>query len=351
MANEPTAETLAAVSAEWDARWAPAAPGTRESYLFGSGISLLFDRLPTLHTHAEQAVEYAETVFRSLSLLRALSDTVTDRRVFVSSFSWSNGPDPVGRDSWIERFLPATLWHSTVERSWMADPDAPDELPVYEHTWVTELSLDDPALAAAVTLAANGEDLVVYPRDASWVFTSVEAGAHVRTGGGRASLLVKQCSEWVGKATHERPTKVSLDDVRGWQIDFSYLDERAAGQILDLAETQGLLPWPVQGRLVDPRDELIVSLSREQGQRLRILTSDEPGVVVDDWTGSSHEMTPAMVREEMEGGHASLGDLDEFLDEVGYRHPAEAQNGHLPRHFWNPRHNYDGIEGSAAEGS
>lgn len=313
--------------------------------MFGDGVLLEFDRLPTLHRHAEQAVEYAEIVFRATSLLRALLQSTKGECVFVSTFSWSDGPSPVAREAWIERFLPASLWRSAIAASWEPDPDVADELPVHEHTWVTQLDLDDPALAAALTLAADGEDLAIYPADASWVFTSLEDRAHVRTDGDRAASLVAQFPDWVGRATRQQPTKVRLEDERGWQIDFSFLDERTAGRILDLAESHGLLSGHVQGHLVDPREEHIVSLSRKDAQRLRILITGEPGVVVDDLTGSSREMTPEMLREETEVDSDPLGGLDDFLSE-SYRHPGEAQGGRLQRRSWNPRFNYGDIDGS-----
>ena len=345
MASAPSLETLASLSTRWELLWSPAELGSRESYSFGDGVLLEFDRLPTLHRHAEQAVEYAEIVFRATTILRALVQSAEGECVFVSTFSWSDGPGPVARDAWVERFLPASLWRSAITDSWEPDPDATDELPVHEHTWVTQLDLNDPALAAALTLAANGEDLAIYPADASWVFTSMEDGAHVRTDGDRAASLVAQFPGWVGRATRQQSTKVRLEDERGWQIDFSFLDERTAGRILDLAESNGLLSGHVHGRLVDPREEHVVSLSREDAQRLRILIIGEPDVVVDDLTGSSREMTPEMLREEMEDDSEPLGDLDDFLSE-GYRHPGEAEDGRLPRRLWNPRFNYGDIDGS-----
>ena len=293
-------------------------------------------------------MQYAEVVFRDTMLVRALSQGESDANVFVSTFTWSFGPEPEDRDPWLKRFLPARLWRSEISDGWMPDSDFPDELPVYEHTYVTQLSLDDPALPAAFTLAPrmDGDSLAIYPADASWVFTLKEEGAYVRTDGDGAAALVAQFPDWVGRATHVRPTIARLEDQRDWQIDFKFLDERTAAHILDVVEAEGLLQWPSGGRLVDPRDDHVVSLSREQGQRLRVLTSDVPGVVVDDVTGEGRDMTPAMVREEMEDGNDPLAGLDEFIDEHAYRHPAEAQDGRLPRHFWSPRHSYDGIDGS-----
>ncbi|WP_152970272.1 hypothetical protein [Frigoribacterium sp. RIT-PI-h] len=348
MADLPSMETLAELSTHWGQRWSPAPPGSVEDYRFGSGVLLEFDRLPTLHQHAEQAMQYAEIIFRDLTLLRALKQGATDASVFVSTFAWSRGPEPGDRDSWLKRFFPARLWHSDISATWMADPDCPEELPIYEHAYVTQLGLDDPGLAAALALSSgmDGESLAIYPSDASWVFTLKEDGAFVRTDGDRAAELVAQFPEWVGRATRVRPSNARLEDQRDWQIDFSYLDERTASRILDMAETQGLLEWPAGGRLVDPRDDHMLALSREQGQRLRVLATDAPGLVVDDFTGEGREMTPAMVREEIEEGQDPLAGLDEFIDEEAYRHPAEAKDGHLPKRFWSPRHSYDGIDGS-----
>lgn len=99
MADLPSMETLAEISTHWGQRWSPAPPGSVEDYRFGSGVLLEFDRLPTLHQHAEQAMQYAEIIFRDLTLLRALRQGASDASVFVSTFAWSRGPEPEDRDS------------------------------------------------------------------------------------------------------------------------------------------------------------------------------------------------------------------------------------------------------------
>ena len=111
------------------------------------------------------------------------------------------------------------------------------------------------------------------------------------------------------------------------------VDRARAASVAALTEELSGQGWPILDRspgYYDSEHVRLVYLTTKGGEKI---TQDALAAVVGGV-----------------GGHASLGDIDEFLDEVGYRHPAEAQNGHLPRHFWNPRHNYNGIEGSAADG-
>ncbi len=340
MTERPSSETLRTVATAWEALWAPALPGARDGYEFGAGVLLEFERLPGLHRHAEVAVEYAEHVFRALHLLRALSASTPSERVFVSTMSWSEGSIPASRDPWVERYLPAILWHSEPSDA----RDEPDEDPRFQHTFVTELSVDDPALAAVIPLSVNdGLSFAVFPESASWVYTANEDGAHVRTTPDRAPALVAAFPEWVGRATNVRPTVA--DDEPSWQIDFSFLRHEDAARVLDAIEVQGLLPHPAFGRLVNPRDTHQVAVDRGDAQALRVLRTGQAEEVVDSWSGERHRMTVMDVRRWFSENGDPLGGLDEFIDEIGYRHPSDAQDGRLDRRFWDPSKHYDGIDG------
>ncbi len=56
-------------------------------------------------------------------------------------------------------------------------------------------------------------------------------------------------------------------------------------------------------------------------------------------------MTVPDVRRRFSEHGDPLAGLDEFIGEVGYRHPSEAQDGRLARRFWAPSKRYDGIDG------
>ncbi|WP_186317659.1 hypothetical protein [Curtobacterium sp. 9128] len=345
MTGSPTLATLDALAAAWSRRWSPARPGAADGDGFGSGVLLEFERLPGMHRHAEHAVQYAEHVFRALHLLRALCRSTSSKRVFVSTFSWSTGAEPVARGVWLERFLPATVWHSAPVESWSVDPDDPDDRPLYEHTFVSELDVDDPALTAVLTLAVDDvQRIAVFPADASWVYTAEEEGAHVRMDAERASALVAEFPDWVGHATNERP--VAVVDELEWQIQFHHLRHADAARVLDALETQGLLPAPASGRLVDPRDILRIDLGRTAAQQLRILRTGRPEVVVDQWEGERVRMTVGDVRRAFDEDDDPLFDLDEWIDEISYRHPADAEDGRLARRRWDPTLRYDGVDGS-----
>lgn len=340
MTERPSSETLRTIAAAWEALWTPALPGAWDSYEFGAGVLLEFERLPGLHRHAELAVEHAEHVFRALHLLRALSASTPSERVFVATMSWSEGPTAAPRDPWVERYLPATLWHSEPDDTW----DEPDEEPHFQHTFVTELSVDDPALAAVIPLSVDDRvRFTVFPESASWVYTADEDGAHVRTTPDRAPALVAAFPEWVGRATNSRPTAV--DDEPSWQIEFVHLRQQDAARVLDAIEVQGLLPHPAFGRLVDPRDTYQVPVDRGDAQALRVLRTGRASEVVDSRTGERRRMTVSDVRRWFSEHGDPLAGLDEFIDEIGYRHPSEAQDGRLDRRFWDPSKQYDGIDG------
>jgi hypothetical protein len=306
----------------------------------------LFHSLPGSKQHADEADEYSEVLFRQLTLLTELIGDDPDQGLLVITRSWSSSSAPVLRKPRLHRMLPAS--HLRSDLTDLADPTDEDDEDSWEHLWVSYISPRDPGLVSLLPLIAGYRvtEVDVAPIDLAWLFQPYDGGVHLyaRTSAQAEQLTLTHRSWLPGPSDMEM---ASSDDAPSWQIRFQDLSKAEAKRLLALFDEQDL--FPTGAHLVDPQSELSFELGRESAQALRAALSADGGDVFEPHLLRTSRWTPSKAREYL-GIMTPIDDeLDDFVDNYGYRYPGEAVDGVLDRKFWDPDEDYDGIRGSKDE--
>jgi hypothetical protein len=337
-----------ALERAWTKQWPATNVGSHRVGDYHDGTFVEFHRLPTQRRRAEIVVEYAESLHRSRALLTELLQANATSILFAVTRSWSKSsmPDSLDeRDSWLRHFVPAVYW-----RSYMHDPgesDDPIEFPaMYEHMYISEVTLNDPALLSLILLAAN--DQAAYPvfftADVSWVLSPCDEGAHLAVADLDLVARLKQAfPDWLGKLNRVGIPQPAFET--NWGVSVTDVTESEARAVLDLVQESGLLAISKSASLDDPQAAVRPHLDRRDAQLLRIALSDEAGSVFTPYDQSTRSVTPSEARAEIWDEGLYFDQLVGFLDVTGYRDPAEAMGGRLDRRLWNPNQDYSGIDG------
>jgi len=374
MADSPSRTDAERLAARWLEIWPDSVPfeeatlyhGAYDEDLERRGVR--FHSLPASKQYPEIGAEYAQLLYRHHTLLDRLASH--DDQLFLITKSWSWGPaaDPVGeapkREEWAERLLEATD-----VMSFVTDPE-PDEYGdiVWTHNYVSRISLADRSFSALLALGADGEvsQAMIVPESMDWMFSPYAGGVDIVARNEREALqLMREFSEWLPVTESEWPQGIPVPDFDSqpsFFITLENLEYSTAKRIVNWLERPELrLAQNVH--MTDSRDRLVLEIDRADAQFVRVLITGEPETIFDYTTnldgvpGSADrpvvnfphrelsQRSPDEARLRLSDTLLEDGGLQEFIDETGFREPAEAIDNKLPRRHWSPRLDYTGIDG------
>lgn len=330
----------------WIARW----PGARagDHWWFDRILrrSLFFSSLPQSKIDAESAVEYAESLRRhhdTVGELLDLSSLSRDTPLILITRSWSQSPEPVQRDDWLDRFVPAEYLDSFTQDP----PGETDDEPSWAHIFLTESGLAESSLASLLLLVAGDVTVMtaITTPSLAWLYEPYRNGGAIwGISEKQADQLAERHPDWL-PVERELPRQALDQDTPGWEFFSWLMPKSSAERLREVAEAEDLLV--ANGRLIDPRAELSIRFGRDSAQLLKVVLSDKSGIALDPHTGEPREFTPPEARTVLDDYFSLDGQLDEFLLEYGYRSPKEAVDGKLDGRFWDPSEDYSGIDGTS----
>jgi hypothetical protein len=309
-------------------------------------VSIDFSGVPQFKEDPELGVEFTESLHRQRVLLDDLfasGSRQTDEPLVVFTHSWSNSAEPVRRTRWLDRLVPAEHF-VTVTSDLPEDLDDDDPDVSWLHLWVSELRPGDAAMASLLLLAASNENFnsTVVPQSADWLFEPYVGGARVwiRDAAMREDLKSRH-SDWVWPKL-DYPS-FAPTEIPGWQFVSEEMSEKSARRLLEVAEQENLLVS--NGYVLDPRDSLIVELSREDAQLIRIALRRQKGEYFHSSSETLEHLGPKKAISRLKDVTSIVVRIDEFIDDYGYREPAEAIDGKLEARLRNPLRDYTGLDG------
>jgi hypothetical protein len=146
----------------------------------------------------------------------------------------------------------------------------------------------------------------------------------------------------VGPTEFRMPEPARVD-IPGWRFESGDMSEKSARRLLQVAEDENLLIS--NGHVLDPRDSLSLELSREEAQLIRIALRREKGEYFHSSSETLKHVGPKKAISRLKDVTSIVERIDEFIDDYGYREPAEAIDGKLAAQLRNPLRDYTGLDG------
>jgi len=348
--SEMPAEVVVAMD-RWAERW-PTLPLGDSNNMRDVGIhSMRFHSLPLSKQYPDSGVEYAEMLQRhsqTLADLIAMSESDSNASLIVMTRSWSTrDPKPTERVEWLDRLFPATYLCSM-----LADPDdEPDEFgQIWAHVYVSIVQPNAPELVSLFILVADeiAMNVAIFPPSLDWMYEPYDGGADVSClTESQIEDLESAHPDWVpGDYVYKNYPREPEDGLT-WEFESHGMSESAARRLAEVAEEENLLS--TNGHVHDPRRTLTIRLNREDAQLADMIIKNQPRLVAEWRESELTEVSPEQAKAKLDERFSLFDALDEFLNEDGYRMPIEAVNGALPGKFWDPQHDYTGIDGTASE--
>jgi len=329
-------ETLAMLDA-WRRRWPESQPADARSL---TGPHLRLHTLPLSKEFPNSGVEYATILSRHSTLileLLAFTHKSPEESLVVITRSWSDSAEPIAREPWLERLVPAS-W----QLSHLRDPD--DEDSGWTHVYSSTLRVSDPALVSLLILVADSvaADVAIMPTTLEWVYSPYPGGMDIRVlSEADCERLKVAHADWLPAPDDLDSIRAHMEadvDVPGWEFRSYYMPEATARRLAQVAEDENLLL--AFGRVVDPRRDLSLELGRTEAQLIHAVLTNESAMVLDRQTGLQIEFSPDEARTKLEEVFSLQHTLNDFIEVYGYRDPLESSDGTLPGKFKDPELDY-----------
>lgn len=173
-----TPSDVTTFDAAWRRRWAAARPIGHELRSSAAPSWVRFHSLPGSQRYATTDSEYEELLHRQSKLLAELCSLAgtSTHDLWVVTASWSDSPEPAGRDAEVIAAFPAaTYWKSVPQDLSLADD------PVWAHLYVGRTALDSERLRALLLLVADAVTggVILSPRTCDWLVHPYDGGIDV----------------------------------------------------------------------------------------------------------------------------------------------------------------------------
>ena len=203
----------------WVDRWPGHRPGDHWWFDRTMKASLFFSSLPQSKGDAESAVEFAESLHRhheTLVELLEVSSQPKDTQLILVTRSWSNTSEPVSRDPWLDRLVPAVYFDSFTQDP----PGETDDDPAWAHVYLTESNSADGSLASLLLLVAGEQTAMtaITTPSMEWLYEPWRNGGSIwGISDDAASELRERHGDWL-PVERPLPGQPVDRDIPGWEF-------------------------------------------------------------------------------------------------------------------------------------